>query len=527
MIRRYIASISIHILKRTCATAAVLALTLGCSSTKPPNTVTSSGAIASAAQTQPPESLLAQNSKKLKNFVSASSCTQNDGFTEAVSFATQASNLAQSANSKQDWDEVAALWVQAVAWMQAVPPSSPKRAFAEKKVVEYMKNLTYSQQQAGSNRQTSVSFSSDLFNQQLELYLSYVATIGPPDVLIVGSSRALQGVDPKQLKQSLAAKGRSGLTIFNFAVNGATAQVVDFQLRRLLKPQHLPQMIVWADGVRAFNSGRVDRTFNSIIASEGNQLLAAGIRPKLPEDELNIIPQCYKFPQPCRGSFQKASIGKKFERGVGAGFLVFGYPLKLLVNPPLQVFDGARSHLKPIATSVAFQNAQYIPLSTPAAMAIRPVSELADAIDSNGFMSLSDRYNPNTYYNDRPYVSGTYDRDYENFNLGGKQAQAFNSVIAFVKSRKIPLVFVNLPLTDDYLDGTRRYAEQQFRQQMQQLSRQKGFAFRDLSQRWQNRNEYFFDPSHLNQFGARSVSRLIAADTSITWPRPKSRSIDG
>jgi hypothetical protein len=117
--------------------------------------------------------------------------------------------LAQSANSKQDWDEVATLWVQAVAWMQAVPPGSPRRAFAEKKVVEYMRNLTYSQQQAGATRSqaSTVSFSSDLLNEQLELYLSYVAAVGPPDVLIVGSSRALQGVDPKQLKQSLVQRG--------------------------------------------------------------------------------------------------------------------------------------------------------------------------------------------------------------------------------------------------------------------------------------------------------------------------------
>lgn len=476
MIPPYITSISINILKRTCATVAVLVVTLGCSSTKSPNTVAASGTIASAVQAPHPEPLLAKYPKKPEKIVDVASCAENDGFTEAVGFATQASNLAQSANSKQDWDEVAALWVQAVAWMQAVPPGSPKRAFAEKKVVEYMKNLTYSQQQAGTNRPTSVSFSSDLFNQQLELYLSYVATVGPPDVLIVGSSRALQGVDPKQLKQSLAAFGHPGLTIFNFAVNGATAQVVDFQLRRLLKPQHLPQMIVWADGVRAFNSGRVDRTFNSIIASEGNQMLAAGIRPQLPEDEFSVIPQCYRFPQPCRGSFQKASI---------------------------------------------------LPVANTIVMAIRPVSDLADAIDSNGFMSLSTRYNPNTYYNDRAYVSGQYDRDYQDFNLAGKQAQAFNSVIAFVKSRKIPLVFVDLPLTDDYLDGTRRSAQQQFRQRMQQLSRQKGFAFGDLSQQWPNRNDYFFDPSHLNQFGAIAISRLLAADTSLTWPRPKSPSING
>ena len=503
MIPSYIASISINILKRSCAAVAVLAVTLGCSSTKPPNTVTTSEPIASEVLAQPIEPLLAQNSKKPQKPVNVSSCTQNDGFTEAVSFATQASNLVQSANSKQDWDEVSALWVQAVAWMQAVPPGSPKRAFAEKKVVEYMKNLTYSQQQAGATIQTSASFSSDLLNEQLELYLSYVATIGPPDVLIVGSSRALQGVDPKQLKQSLAANGRSGLTIFNFAVNGATAQVVDFQLRRLLKPQQLPQMIVWADGVRAFNSGRVDRTFNSIIASEGNQLLAAGIRPQLSEDEPMIIPQCYKFPQPCRsGSFQKSSILPVANiRNCGTGIL------------PV-------ANIRNCGTGI-------LPVANINVMAIRPVSDLADAIDSNGFMPLSTRYNPNTYYDDRAYVSGRFDRDYENFNLGGKQAQAFNSVIAFVKSRKIPLVFVNLPLTDDYLDGTRRYAEQQFRQQMQQLSRQKGFAFRNLSQQWPNRNEYFFDPSHLNQFGAIAVSRLLAADTSITWPRPKSRVIDG
>ena len=519
MIRRYIANLSTNILKRTCAIAALLVVTLGCSSTKQPYAAAGSGAIASAVLAQAPEPPIAQKFKKPKKSVSVSSCTQNDGFTEAVSFATQASNLAQSASSKQDWDEVAALWVQAVAWMQAVPPGSPKRAFAEKKVVEYMKNLTYSQQQAGSNRQTSASFSSDLLNEQLELYLSYVATIGPPDILIVGSSRALQGVDPKQLKQSLAASGRPGLTIFNFAVNGATAQVVDFQLRRLLKPQHLPQMIVWADGVRAFNSGRVDRTFNSIIASEGNQLLAAGIRPKLPEDEPSVIPQCYRFPQPCRDSFQKATILPVANTAVGGQDAHPTRPLKSCGTGILPVANirNCGTGILPVANNAA----------PPTTVAIRQVSELADSIDSNGFMPLSARYNPNTYYDDRPYVSGRFDRDYENFNLGGKQAQAFNSVIAFVKSRKIPLVFVNLPLTDDYLDGTRRYAEQQFRQQMQQLSRQKGFAFRDFSQRWPNRNDYFFDPSHLNQFGAIGVSRLIAADTSITWPRPKSRGIDG
>ncbi|MEG4008847.1 hypothetical protein QUA41_24220 [Microcoleus sp. Pol11C1] len=568
MIRRYIASISTSILKRTCAATALLALTLGCSSTKPPNTAAPSGSIESAVLAQSSTSLLARNPNKSKKSVSVSSCPQNDGFTEAVNFATQASNLAQSANSKQDWDEVAALWVQAVAWMQAVPAGSPRRAFAEKKVIEYMRNLVYSQQQASATRSqaSTVSFSSDLLNEQLQLYLSYVAAVGPPDVLIVGSSRALQGVDPKQLKQSLAQRGRPSLKVFNFSVNGATAQVVDFQLRRLLKPEHLPQMIVWADGVRAFNSGRDDRTFNSIVDSEGSQLLAAGIRPELELDEPNEIPLCYRFPQPCaNNTFRKAlaSVDRPFRGGQdahpkikfpssGTGILPVAdtHPtLKFLssktgilpvadTHPTLKFLssgtgilpvaeNAARYELKPIAANAATQKAQLIPVSRRTTVAIRQLNQLADSIDSNGFMAMSGRYNPNTYYRERAYVSGQYDRDYENFNLGGKQATAFNSVVAFTKARKIPLIFVNLPLTDDYLDGTRLWAEQQFRQRMQQLSRQKGFAFRDFSQRWPGRNDYFVDPSHLNRFGAIAVSRLLAADSSIIWPRPKSSRSDG
>ena len=501
MIRRYIANLSTSIFQRAGAAVALLALTVGCSSTKPLNTAAASTRSESAVLAQPPTSVLAKNPNKTKKSFSVPSCQQNDGFTESINFATQASNLAQSANSKQDWDEVAALWVQAVAWMQAVPPGNSRRAFAEKKVVEYMKNLVYSQQQAGGARLSSastVSFSSDLLDEQLELYLSYVAAVGPPDVLIVGSSRALQGVDPKQLKQSLAETGRSGLKVFNFSVNGATAQVVDFQLRRLLKPEHLPQMIVWADGVRAFNSGRDDRTFDSIVDSEGSKLLAAGVRPKLPSDRPNSTPQCFRFPQSCpNNTFRRVQAS---------------------VKKPVMGAQEAYPKIKFMSSGTGI---------LPVAIAIRQVSALADSIDSNGFMSMSARYNPDTYYRGRAYVSGRFDRDYEDFNLGGKQAKAFNSAVAFVKARKIPLIFVNLPLTDDYLDPTRRSAEQQFRRRMQQLSQQKGFAFRDLSQRWPGRNDYFVDPSHLNRFGAIAVSRLLASDSSITWPRPKSRSTDG
>lgn len=463
----------------------LLALTVGCSSAKPPHSASSPSSKTAAQET------IAQPAKQPKHSL-PTSCAQTDPFNESISFALNASNLAQTAGTKEDWDEVARQWVQAVAWMQAVPPNSPKRAFAEKKVAEYTRNLAYSQQQASTThlQSYSASFSSELLDQQLQLYLSYVATVGPPDILIVGSSRALQGVDPKELKQALAAQGHIGLTIFNFGVNGATAQVVDFQLRKLLNPDQLPQLILWADGVRAFNSGREDRTFNSIVASEGNQLLLAGIRPQLPETEFQFSAPCHTFPPPCRAAVPMPTIESE-----GLGLTVNSWAT--LAQTP------------------------------PAAVAQNPLNELLEAIDSNGFLPLSARYNPASYYRERPFVSGRYDRDYEAFNLEGRQAAAFNSAVAFVKARKIPLAFVNLPLTDDYLDPVRWRAEQRFRERMQRLSREKGFIFRDLSRQWPDRHDYFVDPSHLNRYGAIAVSQELATDSSLPWPRPKRKRIDG
>ncbi|NJK28482.1 MAG: hypothetical protein HC925_08550 [Coleofasciculaceae cyanobacterium SM2_3_26] len=47
------------------------------------------------------------------------------------------------------------------------------------------------------------SFESDRLDEQLMNYRRYLATHGAPDILIVGSSRALQGIDPAYLQQAL------------------------------------------------------------------------------------------------------------------------------------------------------------------------------------------------------------------------------------------------------------------------------------------------------------------------------------
>lgn len=74
----------------------------------------------------------AQNSQ-IETIAKSNACTQQSPFDESVRFALRGSNLAQTAKTKQQWDEVARNWVQAVAWMQAVPPNSPLNGLLRRK----------------------------------------------------------------------------------------------------------------------------------------------------------------------------------------------------------------------------------------------------------------------------------------------------------------------------------------------------------------------------------------------------------
>ncbi|MEO1619650.1 MAG: hypothetical protein AAFU53_01310 [Cyanobacteria bacterium J06632_3] len=133
----------------------------------------------------------------------------------------------------------------------------------------------------GAAESTAVPFpslGSAVFDEQLARYVAYLEMFGVPDILIVGSSRALQGIDPEVLQTRLASQGYPDIRAYNFSVNGATAQVVNFILAELL-PGDLPAVVVWGDGSRAFNDGRRDRTWESLIASPGYRAIAQGQRP--------------------------------------------------------------------------------------------------------------------------------------------------------------------------------------------------------------------------------------------------------
>ncbi|EGK85595.1 hypothetical protein D0A34_21310 [Microcoleus vaginatus PCC 9802] len=360
---------------------------------------------------------------------------------------------------------------------------------------------------------------SQQLDEQIARYQEYIHLHKkPPDILIVGSSRALRGIDPAVLETALAASGYPGLRAYNFGVNGATLQVVDSLIRRILPPQQLPKLLVLADGARALNSGRPDLTFSAIASSEGYRQLSRGsflIRTNQLESEtsnesannpvatatelVNNLGQTQAKVQQLVSQklVESSAIYKKRDRLKGF--------LRSLANPSA-----------PVATEIAQTPAlgqQTTENSQPTA-ASKPVSEF----QPNGFLPIDIRFNPETYFQKHPKVSGYYDSDYQNFKLIGEQALALKNLIEFTKVRNINLVFVNMPLTEDYLDPVRTGYEQEFRQYMQELAAQSGLIFLDNSLLWPQARESFSDPSHLNRYGAIAVSKRLAQDPMIPWP---------
>ncbi len=426
-------------------------------------------------------------------------CVKVDPFAKAIDKARSAANLAQSAQSAQQWDLVILQWLQAIANMQAVGLENPRRAYAQKKVAEYSQNLAVARQKAASltTQLPFISFENQIFDEQLRLYLSYVAAFGVPDVLIVGSSRALVGVNPLTLQQALAAQGKKGLKVFNLGINGGTAQTVDLQLRQILTRDKLPRLILWADGLRAFNSGRLDRTYSSLIASAGYKRLQAGTRPALPQSPPQAIDSCEDIPGAAISQAQTKTI---LASNTATSDLA---PLEVTSDNPVPASP--------------FRLTQATGTSVPQRLTTDYSSA---AIDANGFLPINSRFDPNVYYQKTPRVSGRFDSDYQPFSLSGAQIVAFNAVKTFAKQQEIALVLVNLPLTDEYLDSVRQSREQQFQQFMQgQVG--DGFMFINLVQQWPTQYQYFTDPSHLNRNGAAAVANLIAANRQIPWPQPR------
>lgn len=344
------------------------------------------------------------------------------------------------------------------------------------------------------------TFNSQQLDEKVALYHQQWLESGAPDVLIIGSSRALRGVDPAVLEQGLAELGYTNVSIFNFGVNGATAQVADLIVRQLLTPDQLPRVIIWADGARALNSNAVDVTYNGVVLSEGYREIAGR------------SPLAQNTP-----TSETAMSGVAGTEGFGASLTASYQEIDRWFSDRLSSVSAAHAERDRLKAAVQQQLTKWLPQSTTV-LGDPQMDAEQTSIDIQGFLPLAVRFNPATYYQQYARVAGAYDGDYKDFQIEGKQAIALQNLLTYTQSRNIPVVFVNLPLTDDYLDPVRSQHEQDFKQYMLNLSlNQPGLIFRDLSDLWVDRYSYFSDPSHLNLYGAQAVSRRLAQDPMIPW----------
>ncbi|MBW4568433.1 MAG: DUF1574 family protein [Tolypothrix carrinoi HA7290-LM1] len=348
------------------------------------------------------------------------------------------------------------------------------------------------------------SFNARQLDEQLALYKQRLAKNGtPPKVLIIGSSRALRGIDPAALDKALATQGYPDVDVFNFGINGATAQVVDFIIRRVLEPSELPKIIIWADGSRAFNSGRDDATFKAIAESAGYQQAIQ----KVLASNTNDVQSASKEQQKTKAENQDVNSYQAVNQSLN----------EALAN--LSATYQQRDRFKAFLNK-EFKSLPIISSSQPAASAQTTDNSeeySQQAVDFDGFLPLSIRFNPKNYYQKHPKVSGSYDNDYKSFQVAGEQDAAFQAVLEFTQAQKISLVFVNMPLTADYLDPVRTKYEQEFKQYMTNQVANSSLIYRDLSQLFPQTSKNFSDPSHLNRFGAYEVSKKLANDPMIPW----------
>lgn len=352
------------------------------------------------------------------------------------------------------------------------------------------------------------TFNSPMLDEKLALYQKRVQEVGVPDILIVGSSRALRGIDPFALQTALVERGYPKFDIFNFGLNGATVQVFDFLLRQVIPAEQLPQLIIWADGSRAFNSGRKDITYDIIVKSEGFHKLQDGTFPNLfvtPEGAIADDPEAKtanKIDLNRTANDLLAELSVVYEQRD-----VFKNKILKTILPEFEVLASPNA-------AIADQD------DSNDTAAANTLDVQGETINLDGFLALSRQFEPDYYYRYHPRVTGYYDTDYAEFTLDGEQHQSFTELLSYLNANNVKLVVINQPLTDQYLDPVRQDYETKFRDYMAQLSSKNNLVFKDFvnDEYWQQRYKFFSDPSHLNRFGASQIAHQLAQDKMIQWP---------
>lgn len=359
------------------------------------------------------------------------------------------------------------------------------------------------------------------FDQQLRRYLVYVETLGRPDILIVGSDLARQGINPWVLRQSLGDRGYPGLGVFNWGVENASAQTVEVLLRHILTPEQRPRLVIWADGAGALNGERQDPLFEQLTRSRGYRLRQQGHVPRLSATE--------------RHALQAERV--LLQHAIAAGdTLPLPDALKQLTPAPqpthLGSLPGSDSSLRSELSSLRFVN-WCRSANGPCGLGSGPgLSTPAKAV---GVPPSADSASPSWPLNDRqrrflaalgfqdneqhtaavaalaPPQSAPDDPNdlYHNFSLQGSQHQALYRILQWGQAEGVAIAFLPLPASSLYWDGRRDRHDQAFQTYLAVASHMTSLHLIELQGELSSRawpQDRFADLSHLNRSGAATLS---------------------
>lgn len=173
----------------------------------------------------------------------------SEEFRLAVNKAMSAAELTQSAQTRQEWNKVAAWWKEASDLMAMVPDGHGKTAIAKVKVIEYARNRQYAVEQAAA---------ADLATQPLK------------SLWHIGSSRGqlldVQGEPTRSITYD--SQCRELFYFNNSRVDVQNGRVVDYQdvdnNLQVIQPNDLPEVVTIPDGFWSLGSTR-----EAVLAVQG------------------------------------------------------------------------------------------------------------------------------------------------------------------------------------------------------------------------------------------------------------------
>lgn len=273
---------------------------------------------------------------------------------------------------------------------------------------------------------------------------------GGADVVLIGSSMMEVAADPARISLAL---GRTR-PVFNAAVLGATSRMFAWWADEIVVPRLRPSTVVIGVGSREVNDNGASFVFDTTRSSRGAKI-ATGRAGFL--DRLNEVAAEWSYLVRYRSVLRK--------------------PYSLFAGDPVADFVG--------------QRIQVTDLGAP-----RDIRRLA----------------PETYEVRKAFRDAVGSRAYRDFSVGGRELEALSHLVARLRSLRIEVVLVKMPVTEDAIRlhprGMVDYRA--FDRAIEAFAEDRGLQLLDLDTPFGDLDE-FSDPHHLNSRGRARFTELLAA----------------